>query len=84
MRIKIPELTFDVYNVGLTDATTKIKTFLESCMLQLSKDVCIFFVASSNQKLLARLCIQLTSLPRGFDNFEKINVLITFDRQKLQ
>lgn len=49
-------------------------------MLQLSKDVSIFVVASANQKLLARLWIHPTSLPFDFEDLEKTIVPITFDQ----
>ena len=51
MRIKTPELTLEAYNFWMADATEKLRTLLESYMIQLSNDVRSSSVALANQKL---------------------------------
>ena len=65
-RLKEPEWTLEALNFLAMQATA----FLKFWMIQLSKYVCSFSVASTSQKLEAHMCIEVASLPRGFDNFE--------------
>ena len=49
-------------------------------MTQLSNAACGFSVASYSQKLWAYLSLTPATIPRGFDNFEKLLDVITFYR----
>ena len=68
--LKKTEWTLETLNFLAMQATAKSFTFLKFWMIQLSKYVCSFSVASTSQKLEAHMCIEVASLPRGFDNFE--------------
>ena len=84
MRIKNPELPFEAYNFLLAEGTEKLHTLLKSYIIQLSNDVCSFSVSTANQKLFAFKCIQLTTLPPSFEDFENTKRPLAFDRLKIQ
>ena len=80
MRIKNPELPFEAYNFLLAEGTEKLHTLLKSYIIQLSNDVCSFSVSTANQKFFAFKCIQLTTLPRSFQDFKNMESPLTLSR----
>ena len=65
-------------------ATENWHTYLESSMYQLSKDVCILFLALFCQKLLVHMCFQNHQIRVGEMLPRPTKTPLTFDRIKLQ
>ena len=68
----------------MAKATEELQTSLESCVFQLSNDVCSFFVRLSYQKLLTFLCSQNSQKWMGKSSPRSTKSGITFKRINLQ